>query len=136
MILDVNLVNASMIVNVKDELMREPKKSEPDSGTEVGFCCPSLIDTPLGEHEAEELGRVLHALGDPVRLRLLSLVAAHSEVCSCDLEAPLGKSQPTVSHHTRVLTEAGLLMGEKRGHWVWWRVKEDRLADVRKALGG
>ncbi len=79
---------------------------------------------------------MLAALADPVRLRLLSLVAAQNEVCSCDLETPLGKSQPTVSHHTRVLSEAGLLLGEKRGRWMWWRVDTDRLAAVRKALGG
>jgi ArsR family transcriptional regulator, arsenate/arsenite/antimonite-responsive transcriptional repressor len=69
-------------------------------------------------------------------LRLLSLVASRSEICSCDLEQPLGKSQPTVSHHTKVLVEAGLLIGEKRGRWVWWRVDERRLAEVRKTLGG
>ena len=107
-----------------------------ETATEVGFCCPSLIDTPLGEEQAVELGRVLSALGDPVRLRLLSLVAAQTEVCSCDLEGPLGKTQPTISHHTRVLVEAGLITGEKRGRWVWWSVRETRLAAVRKALGG
>jgi ArsR family transcriptional regulator, arsenate/arsenite/antimonite-responsive transcriptional repressor len=100
------------------------------------LCCPSLIDTPLAEEEAEELGRVLRALGDPVRLRLISLVASRPEVCSCDLERPLGKSQPTISHHTKVLAEAGLLIGEKRGHWMWWRVDETRFAAIRKALGG
>jgi ArsR family transcriptional regulator, arsenate/arsenite/antimonite-responsive transcriptional repressor len=100
------------------------------------LCCPSLIDTPLEEQEAEELGRVLKALGDPVRLRLISLVASQPEVCSCDLEGPLGKSQPTISHHTKVLMEAGLLVGEKRGHWMWWRVDETRFAAIRKVLGG
>jgi ArsR family transcriptional regulator, arsenate/arsenite/antimonite-responsive transcriptional repressor len=70
-----------------------------------------------------------------VRLRLLSLVAARVEICSCELEAPLGKSQPTVSHHTKVLAKAGLLVGEKRGRWVWWRVEPSRLAAVRRALG-
>ncbi len=100
------------------------------------LCCPSLIDTPLAEDEAEELGRVLRALGDPVRLRLISLVASKPEVCSCDLERPLGKSQPTISHHTKVLAEAGLLVGEKRGHWMWWRVDETRFAAIRKVLGG
>jgi ArsR family transcriptional regulator len=79
---------------------------------------------------------VLGALADPVRLRLLSLVASHDEICSCDLETPLGKSQPTVSHHTKVLAEAGLLVGEKRGRWMWWRVEPTRLAAVRQALGG
>jgi len=100
------------------------------------LCCASLIDAPLAEDEAVELSRVLGALADPVRLRLLSLVAAQVEICSCDLEAPLARSQPTVSHHTKVLADAGLLVGEKRGRWMWWRVEADRLAAVRKALGG
>ncbi len=100
------------------------------------MCCSSVTEAPLSATDAEELAGVLAALADPVRLRLLSLVAAQNEVCSCDLEAPLGKSQPTVSHHTRVLSEAGLIVGEKRGRWMWWRVDTDRLAAVRKALGG
>jgi ArsR family transcriptional regulator len=82
------------------------------------------------------LAAVLAALGDPVRLRLLSIVAAEGEVCSCNLEGPLNKSQPTISHHTRVLTEAGLIVGEKRGKWTWWRVVPERLAALRRALGG
>lgn len=100
------------------------------------MCCSSVIEAPLGETDAEQLAGVLAALADPVRLRLISLVAAQNEVCSCHLEVPLGKSQPTVSHHTRVLSEAGLLVGEKRGRWMWWRVETDRLAAVREALGG
>jgi ArsR family transcriptional regulator len=101
-----------------------------------GLCCASVVDATLGPEEAVELARVLGALADPVRLRLLSLVAAQAEICSCDLEAPLGKSQPTVSHHTKVLADAGLLVGEKRGRWMWWRVEPARLAAVREALGG
>jgi len=104
--------------------------------TDDDLCCGSVVDAPLAEVEAVELARVLGALADPVRLRLLSLVAAQSEICSCDLETPLGKSQPTISHHTRVLAEAGLLTGEKRGRWTWWRVNPDRLTAVRSALGG
>lgn len=100
------------------------------------LCCPSLVDAPLGEEEASELSRVMSALADPVRLRLLSLVASEREVCSCDLEGPLGKSQPTVSHHTTILAQAGLLVGEKRGRWMWWRVEPTRLRSIRKALGG
>ena len=102
----------------------------------TAMCCSSLTEAPLSETDAEKLAGVLAALADPVRLRLLSLVAAQNEVCSCDLEAPLGKSQPTVSHHTKLLSEAGLLIGQKRGRWMWWRVEPDRLAEVRKALGG
>jgi ArsR family transcriptional regulator len=98
--------------------------------------CASLTEAPLGEAEAADLSRLLSALADPVRLRLLSIVAAQGEVCSCDLEAPLAKSQPTVSHHTRILAEAGLIAGEKRGKWTWWRIVPNRLAAVRRALGG
>lgn len=107
-----------------------------NGGAPGDLCCPSLIDSPLREEEAEELGRLLKALGDPVRLRLISMVASQVEVCSCDLEGPLGRSQPTISHHTKILVEAGLLVGEKRGHWMWWRVDEARFAAIRKALGG
>lgn len=93
------------------------------------------MEAPLPESEAVMLSQVLAAMADPVRLRLLSLVAAQEEVCSCDLEAPLGRSQPTVSHHTRILADAGLITGERRGKWTWWRVVPDRLAAVRRALG-
>ena len=107
---------------------------EADTGKEL--CCPSVIEAPLSQAEAAKLAGVLSALADPVRLRLLSLVAAQTEICSCDLEGPLAKSQPTVSHHTKVLAEAGLLVGEKRGRWMWWRVESNRLAAIRAALGG
>jgi ArsR family transcriptional regulator len=100
------------------------------------LCCSPLTDAPLSETEAAVLAPVLAALGDPVRLRLLSLVAAQGEVCSCNLEEPLGRSQPTVSHHTRVLAEAGLIVGERRGKWMWWTVVPDRLALLRRLLGG
>lgn len=100
------------------------------------LCCTPLTKAPLSAGEAEDLAPVLAALGDPVRLRLLSIVAAEGEACSCNLEGPLGKSQPTVSHHTRVLAEAGLIVGERRGKWTWWRVVPERLATVRHVLGG
>jgi ArsR family transcriptional regulator len=99
-----------------------------------GVCCAPLLAAPLTDDEATELARVFAALGDPVRLRLLSLVAAGGEVCSCDLEDPLGKSQPTVSHHTKALADAGLLTGEKRGRWMFWRVVPERLDALRAAL--
>lgn len=99
-------------------------------------CCPSLVASPLGEDESEELAETLAALADPVRLRLLSLLIDAGEACACDLEDPLGKSQPTVSHHTKVLAEAGLITGERRGRWVWWRAVPQRLEAIRTALGG
>jgi ArsR family transcriptional regulator, arsenate/arsenite/antimonite-responsive transcriptional repressor len=108
----------------------------PSDLTEEAVCCSSVTEAPLPEAEAVELARVMAALADPVRLRLLSLVASTSEVCSCELEGPLGKSQPTVSHHTKILAEAGLISGEKRGRWVWWHANPSRLAAIRNALGG
>jgi ArsR family transcriptional regulator len=66
---------------------------------------------------------------------MLSLIASQEEVCSCALEEPLAKSQPTISHHTRILAEAGLIIGEKRGRWMWWRVVPERLKDVARILG-
>jgi ArsR family transcriptional regulator len=65
---------------------------------------------------------------------MLSLIASDDEVCSCALEGPLSKSQPTVSHHTRILAAAGLIVGEKRGRWTWWRVVPERLNDVAHIL--
>ncbi len=100
-----------------------------------GVCCRPLLVAPLEEREAGELARVFAALGDPVRLRLLSLVANAGEVCSCDLEKPLDQSQPTISHHTKALAEAGLLRGQKVGRWTMWRVVPERLAALRAALG-
>jgi ArsR family transcriptional regulator len=99
-------------------------------------CCIGPTEPALSKTEAEDIAPVLAALGDPVRLRLLSIVAAQGEVCSCNLERPLKKSQPTISHHTKVLADAGLLVGDKRGKWVWWRVVPERLATIRRLLGG
>jgi len=97
-------------------------------------CCSPLQEAALSESDAAELAKAFAALADPVRLRLLSIVAASDETCSCDLMAPLGKSQPTVSHHTKALAEAGLIVGEKRGRWMWWRVVPERLAEIRAVL--
>lgn len=105
-------------------------------GVDDALCGPPLTDVPLSEPDAAALAAVLAALADPVRLRLISLLAAQGEVCSCHLEQPLGKSQPTISHHTRVLAQAGLIEGGKRGKWTWWRIVPARLAAVRQALGG
>ena len=93
-----------------------------------------MLAAPLAEAEAEDLAAVFAAMADPVRLRLLSLVADAGELCSCNLQEPLGKSQPTISHHTKVLAEAGLIRGEKRGRWVWWRIVPERLDAVRDSL--
>ena len=97
-------------------------------------CCSAVLVDPLDEAEAAELAKAFAALADPVRLRLVNLVAAAGEVCSCDLEGPLGKSQPTISHHTKVLADAGILHGEKRGRWMWWSVDRKRVRALRDAL--
>lgn len=97
-------------------------------------CCSSLTAARLSENDAEDLAPIFAALGDPVRLRLLSIVAAEGEVCSCNLEGPLQKSQPTISHHTRVLADAGLIVGEKRGRWTWWQIQPTRLHQLRRLL--
>jgi len=98
-------------------------------------CCAALTTAELSETDAVELAPVFAALSDPVRLRLLSIVATEGEVCSCNLEGPLAKSQPTISHHTRVLSEAGLIEGEKRGRWMWWRIVPGQMQRLRDLLG-
>jgi ArsR family transcriptional regulator len=113
-----------------------PGRARSAGGTVGAPCCVPLTAAVLSENDARELAPVLAALGDPVRLRLLSIVAAEGEVCSCNLEGPLGKSQPTVSHHTRVLSDAGLIQGEKRGRWMWWRIVPEQMQRVRDLLGG
>lgn len=98
-------------------------------------CCTPLTDSALSVRDAASLAEVFAALSDPVRLRLLSIVAAEGEVCSCNLEEPLGKSQPTISHHTRVLADAGLIEGEKRGRWTWWHLVPEQVERLRGVLG-
>ncbi len=99
----------------------------------VAGCC-SVFETPIDVDQAVELAQAFAALADPVRLRLFSLIANAGTACSCDLIEPVGKSQPTVSHHTKVLAEAGLIAGEKVGRWVNWSVVPERVAELRGAL--
>ncbi len=105
---------------------------------EITACCDPVLAAPLDEAAAGELAAAFRVLADPVRLRLLSLVAnaPGGELCACDAVEPLGRSQPTVSHHLSVLVEAGLLTREKRGRWAWFRVVPERLAVLRDALSG
>jgi ArsR family transcriptional regulator len=99
-------------------------------------CCASVLAAPLHPAEAAELAGGFSALADPVRLRVLSILAAspEGEVCVCDFVQPLGKSQPTVSHHLKVLSEAGLVHAERRGKWVWYSLNRHRLAELRGAI--
>jgi ArsR family transcriptional regulator len=99
-------------------------------------CCTPLLEAALNERDAAELAAGFRALSDPIRLRLLSLIAAAPQgtACSCDLEEPVGKSQPTVSHHLSILAEAGLITKEKVGRWVNCTVVPNRLAQLRDVL--
>ena len=99
-------------------------------------CCASVLAAPLNAAEAAELSSGFRALSDPVRLRVLSILATspEGEVCVCDFVGPLGKSQPTISHHMKILSEAGLVQGDRRGKWVWYSLNRDRLAGLRAAI--
>ena len=102
----------------------------------VDRCCTPLTEGVHDEDEAVELAGMFKLLADPVRLRLLSIVAnaPDGEACACDLTEPVGRSQPTVSHHMSVLVDAGLVTREKRGKWAWYRLDVERLEQVRSAL--
>ena len=104
---------------------------------ETVACCAPVLEAPLTEDEAAELAAGFKALADPVRLRLLSLIASAPEgsACSCDLEEPVGRSQPTVSHHLGLLADAGLITKERSGRWVMCAVVPERVAALRDALG-
>lgn len=121
-----------MVVNARMHIVagRRTLTVEPSV---VGCCSPLSVEA-LSESQAQDMAQIFGALSDPARLRMLSLIAARDEVCSCALEGPLGKSQPTISHHTRILAEAGLIVGEKRGRWVWWRVVPERLRELAQLL--
>ncbi|MEU7314437.1 metalloregulator ArsR/SmtB family transcription factor [Streptomyces sp. NPDC007083] len=110
-----------------------PKPSTPPA--EVVPCCPPLTERPMTAAEAETAARMFKALGDPVRLRLFSTVASHpgGEACVCDI-SDVGVSQPTVSHHLKKLKDAGLLLSERRGTWVYYRVTPSVLAAMGQIL--
>lgn len=95
-------------------------------------CCSPITGEVISAGNAESLARSIKALGDPARLRLLSMVAAHedAEACVCDLTEPLGLSQPTVSHHLKVLMDAGFLSRSKRGTWAYYRLVPGSLDTV------
>jgi ArsR family transcriptional regulator, arsenate/arsenite/antimonite-responsive transcriptional repressor len=100
-------------------------------------CCSPLSAEPLSQAQAEQVAPLLKALGDPVRLRLMSLIASHpgGEACVCDLNGAFELSQPTISHHLKVLHEAGLVDRDKRGVWAYYRVRTDALASLGALIG-
>jgi ArsR family transcriptional regulator len=99
-------------------------------------CATSLVAEPLGESESAALAQVFKALVDPVRLRLFSLAASHAggEACVCDLAASFDVTQPTISHHLKVLREAGLLDSERRGTWIYYRARPEALTHLSALL--
>jgi ArsR family transcriptional regulator len=103
---------------------------------EAAGCCSPLVHEPLSEAQAGELSRLFKAMGDPVRLRLLSLIASHAggEACVCDLTGVFDLTGPTISHHLKVLREAGLISGERRGTWVYYRVHPEALEALSTVL--
>lgn len=102
----------------------------------VEVCCTPLSEGAVSAERAEAMSPVLSALADPTRLRIVSILldAPDGSCCGCDMEQPLGLTQPTISHHLRVLREAGLVEGERQGRWVHYRVIPERLAEVASAL--
>jgi ArsR family transcriptional regulator, arsenate/arsenite/antimonite-responsive transcriptional repressor len=100
-------------------------------------CCPPLSAEPLSQAQAEQVAPLLKALADPVRLRLMSLIASHpgGEACVCDLNDAFDLSQPTISHHLKVLHEAGLVDRDKRGVWAYYRIRTEALASLGALIG-
>lgn len=100
------------------------------------YCCTPVFEGVLDEEAANGMAPVLGALADPVRLRIVSMLAAAPDgaACGCDLETPLNLSQPTVSHHLKILREAGIVEGSRQGRWVYYSVVPERLEELRQAL--
>ena len=103
----------------------------------IAECCSPVLEAPLGRTEADRLAEALKVVAVPARLQLISLIASRPdhEACVCELIEPLGLSQPTVSHHLKVLHEAGLLDREKRGSWVHYRLRTEQLALLAEIFG-
>jgi ArsR family transcriptional regulator, arsenate/arsenite/antimonite-responsive transcriptional repressor len=109
---------------------------EPPELPLLSECCSPVVGQIIPTWEAETLAARFKALADPTRLRLISLVAAHkeAEACVCELTDPVGLSQPTVSHHLKILVDAGILIREQRGKWAYYRLVPDTLADMASMI--
>jgi ArsR family transcriptional regulator, arsenate/arsenite/antimonite-responsive transcriptional repressor len=105
--------------------------------TDPAACCPPLSAEPLSQAQAEQVAPLLKALADPVRLRMMSLIASHpgGEACVCNLTGAFDLTQPTISHHLKVLRDAGLLDRDKRGVWVYYRARTGALASLGTLIG-
>jgi ArsR family transcriptional regulator len=124
-----------MSMSSKQAVTRRPTPSL--TPLQAVACCSPLMAQPLSVAEADQVAALLKALADPVRLRLMSLVAAHAggEACVCDLTDAFDLSQPTISHHLKVLHELGLLERDKRGVWVYYRINTDALRSLGTVIG-
>lgn len=136
-----------MACHILDPMAPEPRANQPHHAEPLGVslgvklgvapvCCTPVTRVPLSAADAVALAQVVKAIADPARLRLLSLIASHSggEACVCDLVEPLGLSQPTVSHHLRVLVDAGLLTRDKRGVWAFYALVPGGLGALARVL--
>lgn len=124
-------------VSVPNSISRPVPESVSQSETDaVAPCCPPLMAGTLTPQDAKSLAVLFRVMGDPARLQVLSLIAAQptQEVCACELVETLGLSQPTVSHHLKVMYEAGLLEKERRGIWIYYRVVRSQLNALRDVL--
>lgn len=135
---DVNIVpHISTFVNLSDRIKVMPARTAlPITPVGISACCSPLTGGVLDEDAAQQLARVFKALGDPTRVRLISLIAAGegAEACICDLTEPVSLSQPTVSHHMKLLVEAGLVTREQRGKWAYYRLIGDTFDALRRAI--
>jgi ArsR family transcriptional regulator len=135
-------LNASMMVDVSTDVNASgqnggvPTTMLSMANGDLAVCCVPLTGEVINPADAEQLARRFKALGDPTRVRLLSLIAAHDggEACICDLIDPVGLSQPTVSHHVRQLADAGLVTRQQRGKWAYYRIVDDALTALAAAI--
>ena len=116
-------------------MSKQERETLDDLAAQLG-CFSPLVREPLSGEQAGELSRLFKAMGDPVRLRLLSLIASHAggEACVCDLTEVFDLSGPTISHHLKVLREAGLITGDRRATWVYYRVRPEVLEALASVL--
>lgn len=110
--------------------------AQPDLSLQAGECCTSLVHEPLSASQAADLAHLLKALADPTRLRLVSMVAAHEngEACVCELTDPLGLTQPTISHHLKILVDAGIFTRSQRGRWAYYAIVAQTLDALAAVL--
>jgi ArsR family transcriptional regulator len=130
--------DASTCVNATWQNNGMPTKTLPMATSDLAVCCVPLTGEVITAEDAEHVARKFKALGDPTRIRLLSLIAAHDggEACICDLTDPVGLAQPTVSHHMKHLADAGLITREQRGKWAYYSIVPDALTALAGVLSG